>query len=193
MLNTPATYSWYVAGLVFQWVKRQGGLAAMQALNRAKSELLYGTIDASGFYRNPVAVHCRSWMNVPFTLPSADLDKPFSEGARKAGLVSLEGHRSVGYARVDLQRDALAECRLVDFMKNSGLTVNRRHAFRSRAEQHLHGLSDCRGSLQIASDQTPTMWCVRRRPRTKQQRGRRCASAGTNIPVARLSQRGIPV
>jgi phosphoserine aminotransferase len=102
MLNTPATYSWYVAGLVFQWIKRQGGLAAMEAQNRAKASLLYGTIDSSGFYRNPVEVGARSWMNVPFTLPTADLDKPFIEGARKAGLVALEGHRSVGGMRASI-------------------------------------------------------------------------------------------
>jgi phosphoserine aminotransferase len=102
MLNTPATYSWYVAGLVFQWLKRQGGLAAMERLNRAKSGKLYAAIDGSGFYRNPVAVNARSWMNVPFTLPSAELDKPFLEGARKAGLVSLEGHRSVGGMRASI-------------------------------------------------------------------------------------------
>jgi phosphoserine aminotransferase len=102
MLNTPATYSWYVAGLVFQWLKRQGGLAAMARLNRAKSEKLYAAIDSSEFYRNPVAVNARSWMNVPFTLPNAELDKPFLEGARKAGLVNLEGHRSVGGMRASL-------------------------------------------------------------------------------------------
>jgi phosphoserine aminotransferase len=102
MLNTPATYSWYVAGLVFQWIKRQGGLAAMERLNRAKAERLYGAIDGSGFYANPVEKVSRSWMNVPFTLPSADLDKPFIEGAKKAGLVALEGHRSVGGMRASI-------------------------------------------------------------------------------------------
>jgi len=102
MLNTPATYSWYVAGLVFQWIKGQGGLAAMEALNRAKASLLYGAIDTSGFYRNPVTVEARSWMNVPFTLPSTELEKPFAEGARKAGLVGLEGHRSVGGMRASI-------------------------------------------------------------------------------------------
>jgi phosphoserine aminotransferase len=102
MLNTPATYSWYVAGLVFQWIKRQGGLAAMAQLNSAKAAALYGAIDSSGFYRNPVAVDCRSWMNVPFTLPTPELDKPFAEGARKAGLVALEGHRSVGGMRASI-------------------------------------------------------------------------------------------
>jgi len=102
MLNTPATYSWYVAGAVFQWIKRQGGLAAMERLNRAKAEALYAAIDGSGFYRNPVVPECRSWMNVPFTLPSADLDKPFLEGAKAAGLVALAGHRSVGGMRASL-------------------------------------------------------------------------------------------
>jgi phosphoserine aminotransferase len=102
MLNTPATYSWYVAGLVFQWLKRQGGLPAMAKLNSAKAAALYGAIDSSGFYRSPVAVECRSWMNVPFTLPAPELDKPFAEGARKAGLVALEGHRSVGGMRASI-------------------------------------------------------------------------------------------
>ena len=102
MLNTPATYSWYVAGAVFQWIKRQGGLAAMERLNRAKAEKLYGAIDGSGFYKNPVAKDCRSWMNVPFTLPAEDLDKPFLEGAKAAGLVTLAGHRSVGGMRASI-------------------------------------------------------------------------------------------
>jgi phosphoserine aminotransferase len=102
MLNTPATYSWYVAGVIFQWLKRQGGLAAMERLNRAKAERLYSVIDGSGFYRNPVRPDCRSWMNVPFVLPNADLDKPFIEGAKATGLVSLEGHRSVGGMRASI-------------------------------------------------------------------------------------------
>jgi len=102
MLNTPATYSWYVAGAVFQWIKRQGGLAAMERHNRAKAEKLYGAIDGSGFYRNPVALDARSWMNVPFTLPSDELDKPFLEGAKAAGLVALAGHRSVGGMRASI-------------------------------------------------------------------------------------------
>ena len=102
MLNTPATYAWYVAGLVFQWIKRHGGLAAMAERNASKARRLYEAIDGSGFYRNPVAVECRSWMNVPFTLPDAALEKPFAEGAKKAGLVALEGHRSVGGMRASL-------------------------------------------------------------------------------------------
>jgi phosphoserine aminotransferase len=102
MLNTPATYSWYVAGAVFQWIKRQGGLAGMERLNRAKAERLYAAIDGSGFYKNPVAKDCRSWMNVPFTLPSESLDKPFLEGAKAEGLVALAGHRSVGGMRASI-------------------------------------------------------------------------------------------
>jgi phosphoserine aminotransferase len=102
MYNTPATYSWYVAGLVFQWLKRQGGLEAVGRLNQAKARTLYDAIDTSGFYRNPVALDSRSWMNIPFTLPSAELDKPFIEGAKQAGLVALEGHRSVGGMRASL-------------------------------------------------------------------------------------------
>jgi len=102
MVNTPATYSWYVAGAVFQWIKRQGGLTAMERMNRAKAEKLYAAIDGSGYYRNPVERDCRSWMNVPFTLPSADLDKPFLEGAKAAGLVALAGHRSVGGMRASI-------------------------------------------------------------------------------------------
>ncbi len=102
MLNTPATYSWYVAGLVFQWIKRQGGVAAMEQANRAKAAKLYGAIEGSGYYRNPVEPACRSWMNVPFTLPDPALDKPFIEGAKQAGLVALEGHRSVGGMRASL-------------------------------------------------------------------------------------------
>jgi phosphoserine aminotransferase len=102
LLNTPATFAWYVAGLVLRWLKRQGGLTAMAAHNRAKAQLLYDTIDASGFYRNPVAVHCRSWMNVPFTLPDARLDEAFLAGARTGGLVNLAGHRSVGGMRASL-------------------------------------------------------------------------------------------
>ena len=102
MLNTPATFAWYVAGLVLRWLKAQGGLGSIGARNRAKARLLYDTIDASGFYRNPVAVNCRSWMNVPFTLADARLDEEFLRGARTAGLSNLGGHRSVGGMRASL-------------------------------------------------------------------------------------------
>jgi phosphoserine aminotransferase len=102
MLNTPPTFGWYIAGLVLKWVQAQGGLEAMGARNRAKAELLYRTIDESGFYRNPVVKPCRSWMNVPFTLARPELDQTFLAEAKAAGLVSLEGHRSVGGMRVSL-------------------------------------------------------------------------------------------
>ena len=102
MLNTPPTYAWYLAGLVFQWLKRQGGLSAIGQRNRAKAALLYEAIDRSSFYRNPVAKDARSWMNVVFTLPKPELDKTFAAEAKTAGLVGLEGHRSVGGMRASL-------------------------------------------------------------------------------------------
>ncbi len=102
MLNTPPTFAWYVATLVLRWLKAGGGLVAMGAHNRAKAQLLYATIDSSDFYRNPVAPECRSWTNVPFTLPDARLDEPFLAGARAAGLANLAGHRAVGGMRASL-------------------------------------------------------------------------------------------
>jgi phosphoserine aminotransferase len=102
MLNTPPTFGWYFAGLVFKWLKQQGGLARMAERNRAKADKLYGAIDASGFYRNPVAPACRSWMNVPFTLPKPELEQNFAAEAARAGLVNLEGHRSVGGMRASI-------------------------------------------------------------------------------------------
>jgi phosphoserine aminotransferase len=120
MLNTPPTFGWYFAGLVFKWLKRQGGLAAMATRNRAKAELLYGAIDSSDFYRNPVARECRSWMNVPFILAKPDLDKTFTTEAAKAGLVNLEGHRSVGGMRASIYNAMPIEGvqALVDFMRD---------------------------------------------------------------------------
>jgi phosphoserine aminotransferase len=102
MLNTPATFAWYVAGLVFAWIKRSGGLEAMGARNRAKAQLLYGAIDESDFYSNPVAPACRSWMNVPFTLADPELDRTFLSDAQRQGLAHLAGHRSVGGMRASL-------------------------------------------------------------------------------------------
>lgn len=102
MLNTPPTFGWYVAGLVLQWLKRQGGLPRMAESNRAKAQKLYAAIDQSGFYRNPVSKDCRSWMNVPFTLARPELDKPFLTEAHAAGLTNLAGHRSVGGMRASL-------------------------------------------------------------------------------------------
>jgi phosphoserine aminotransferase len=103
MPNTPATYSWYIAGLVFQWLKKLGGVKSMGERNKAKADLLYGAIDNSGgFYRNPVEKTARSWMNVPFTLVNPELDKTFLTEAKNAGLVTLEGHRSVGGMRASI-------------------------------------------------------------------------------------------
>lgn len=102
MSNTPPTYAWYLAGLVFQWLKRNGGLSAMAERNRRKAEKLYSVIDASDFYANPVDPACRSWMNVPFILPDPALDADFLAQAKAAGLVALKGHRSVGGMRASI-------------------------------------------------------------------------------------------
>jgi phosphoserine aminotransferase len=102
MLNTPPTFAWYVAALVLRWIRDQGGLAAMAQRNRAKAQLLYATIDASGFYRNAVPAGSRSWMNVIFRLPSPALEVQFAAAARAAGLTNLEGHRAVGGLRASL-------------------------------------------------------------------------------------------
>ncbi|HXH71768.1 MAG TPA: 3-phosphoserine/phosphohydroxythreonine transaminase [Mariprofundaceae bacterium] len=102
MYNTPATYSWYVAGLVFEWLKEQGGLEGMAKVNKRKADKLYAAIDASDFYGSPVARNARSWMNVPFTLANADLDADFLKGASQRGLVTLKGHRSVGGMRASI-------------------------------------------------------------------------------------------
>ncbi len=125
MLNTPPTFAWYLAGLVFRWILEQGGLEAMAERNRRKAEKLYAAIDASGFYRNPVDPACRSWMNVPFTLADPALDATFLEEAKAAGLVALKGHRSVGGMRASIYNAMPEEGvdRLVEFMRD----FERRH------------------------------------------------------------------
>jgi len=102
MYNTPPTYGWYLAGLVFQWLKDKGGLQGMAEINSRKANKLYDAIDTSDFYANPVDPHCRSWMNVPFTLANAELDKTFLEEASAEGLKTLKGHRSVGGMRASI-------------------------------------------------------------------------------------------
>ena len=102
MYNTPPTYNWYVAGLVFEWIKEQGGLSAMAELNRRKAEKLYTVIDNSAFYANPVAENARSWMNIPFTLADPGMDADFLSGATARGLLTLKGHRSVGGMRASI-------------------------------------------------------------------------------------------
>lgn len=119
MSNTPPAYGWYMAGLVFEWLLEQGGLAAMEVINRRKAEKLYGYIDGSGFYANPVELSSRSLMNVPFTLANSDLDKSFLQQAEAAGLLNLKGHRSVGGMRASIY-NAVPEAAvdaLIDFMK----------------------------------------------------------------------------
>jgi phosphoserine aminotransferase len=119
MLNTPPTFGWYVAGLVFQWVKREGGLAEMARRNEAKARMLYEAIDASGFYSNPVARNCRSWMNVPFRLARPELDEAFLSEAMAAGLANLAGHRATGGMRASLYNAMPVEgvAALVAFMR----------------------------------------------------------------------------
>lgn len=126
MSNTPPTFAWYVAGLVFRWILERGGLEAMGERNRAKAEKLYGFIDRSQFYTNPVVPDARSWMNVPFVLADDSLDKAFLEGAEEAGLATLKGHRSVGGMRASIY-NALGEDAvdaLLDYMQD----FERRHA-----------------------------------------------------------------
>lgn len=102
MLNTPATYNWYLVGLVLKWLLKQGGVDAIEQRNMAKAELLYQTIDQSSLYRNPVDPSCRSRMNVPFILADQNLDKPFLAAAEANGLFELKGHRSVGGMRASI-------------------------------------------------------------------------------------------
>ena len=102
MVNTPATYAWYLSGLVFEWLLEQGGVDAMHKINLEKSKLLYGYIDSSDFYNNPIAIPNRSIMNVPFTLADESLGKLFLKEAEENHLLNLEGHRSVGGMRASI-------------------------------------------------------------------------------------------
>ncbi len=119
MFNTPPTYSIYVAGLVFQWLKRQGGIAAIEARNKAKAALLYDAIDNSRLYLNKVAANCRSRMNVPFFLRDESRNDAFLAGAREHGLLQLKGHKSVGGMRASIYNALPIEGvqALVDYMR----------------------------------------------------------------------------
>jgi len=120
MWNTPPTFAWYLAGLVFEWLLEQGGVAAMEAINVRKAGKLYAYIDSSGFYTNKVDVAYRSRMNVPFTLPDPALDKRFLEESKAAGLTNLKGHRAVGGMRASIY-NAVPEAAvdaLIEFMKD---------------------------------------------------------------------------
>lgn len=120
LYNTPPAMAWYVAGLVFDWIKGQGGLPGLAERNQRKAQILYSTIDGSDFYQSPVDRECRSWMNVPFTLAESALDKTFLEKAEEAGLVALKGHRSVGGMRASIYNAMPEEgvVALATFMKD---------------------------------------------------------------------------
>ncbi len=120
MSNTPPTFAWYLAGLVFKWLKSEGGVAAMEAKNIAKAEKLYGFIDESdGYYSNPVTANSRSRMNVPFLLHNSDLDAEFLAQAERASLHALKGHRSVGGMRASIYNavDMSSVDALIEFMR----------------------------------------------------------------------------
>ena len=127
MYNTPSTYAWYLSGLVFKWLKAQGGLSNMAQINHRKAAKLYAAIDNSGgFYSNPVAIANRSMMNVPFALTDASLDKSFLKEAEANHLLNLAGHRSVGGMRASIYNavpeegvDALISF-MADFAKRHG-------------------------------------------------------------------------
>src|ERR1700722_16676117 len=120
MLNTPPTFAWYMAGLVFKWLKRAGGVAAMGDANRRKATMLYAAIDASHLYKNSVAEDSRSRMNVTFTLSNPELDPVFLQAAAAAGLQGLKGHRVVGGMRASIYNAMPAEGveKLVAFMRD---------------------------------------------------------------------------
>ena len=119
MYNTPPTYPMYIAGLVLEWLKKNGGLAAMEKINIAKAKLLYDMLDTTDFYHCPVAKSDRSRMNVPFTLKDASLDEAFLKQAKSRGLIQLKGHRSVGGMRASIYNAMPLEgvAALVEFMK----------------------------------------------------------------------------
>ncbi len=120
LLNTPNTFGWYLAALVFKWLKAQGGLVRMGELNAAKAKLLYDYIDGSGFYSNPIERGSRSRMNVPFRLADEALDDAFLRESKAAGLLALQGHRSVGGMRASIYNAMPIEGvrALVDFMRD---------------------------------------------------------------------------
>ena len=119
MLNTPPTFSWYMAGKVFKWIKKSGGLDFFREQNHIKASSLYAYIDNSSFYTNPVSVENRSIMNIPFILADSNLDTKFLEEAEQEGLLNLKGHRSVGGMRASIYNAMPVEGvnQLIDFMK----------------------------------------------------------------------------
>ncbi len=126
MTNTPPTFAWYVAGLVFEYLKEQGGLESVARRNQRKASKLYAAIDDSEFYSNPVQPDCRSWMNVPFMLADPALDGKFLAGAEQAGLTNLKGHRSVGGMRASIYNATSEEA--VDALIQYMLEFERRNS-----------------------------------------------------------------
>ena len=119
MYNTPPTYGIYIAGLVFKWLKKNGGLDAMEARNIEKAKILYDYLDSGDFYHNPVAREDRSRMNIPFTLKDAERDGAFLKGAEARNMFQLKGHRSVGGMRASIYNAMPIEGvkALVEFMR----------------------------------------------------------------------------
>lgn len=121
MSNTPPTFAWYLSGLVFKWLKQQGGLTAMAEINQRKAAKLYDYVDNSDkFYSNPIEIKSRSWMNVPFILKNSELDAEFLSQSHAAGLHALKGHRSVGGMRASIY-NAMPEAgidALIGFMQD---------------------------------------------------------------------------
>lgn len=119
MFNTPPTFAWYLAGLIFKWLKGQGGLEAIKKINEEKKNVLYNYIDSTEFYTNPINPSNRSWMNIPFRLRDERLEKVFLEKADAQGLYNLKGHRSVGGMRASIYNAVTLEAvnALADFMK----------------------------------------------------------------------------
>ena len=126
MYNTPPTFAWYLAGLIFKWIKKNGGIEGIGEINQRKANKLYAKIDSTGFYTNPIDKEFRSSMNIPFTLPSSDLDDAFISQAAEKGLVTLKGHKSVGGLRASIYNampesgvDTLVDM-MTDFEKQYG-------------------------------------------------------------------------
>jgi len=120
MLNTPPTFAWYMAGKVFKWIKRSGGLDHFKKQNHLKASTLYKYVDNSGFYTNPVQLENRSIMNIPFILADSNLDALFLKESEEAGLLNLKGHRSVGGMRASIYNAMPIEGinQLIDFMES---------------------------------------------------------------------------
>ena len=119
LYNTPPTYAIYILKLVLEWIKEQGGIAAVQKVNEKKAKILYDFLDSSKLFKGTVVKEDRSLMNVPFVTGDADLDAKFVKEATEAGLVNLKGHRSVGGMRASIYNAMPVEgvIALVEFMK----------------------------------------------------------------------------